>query len=1014
MINIRAVQVNIFALTLSSLYASAPSASAPDLGTKYQRDVVLICYSPDCASQSGRVSAYTDHKITWMQGKDNVFFLTKNDNKTPLDIELKSITAADRYDAGGTFVFNNPPNRLTVQGQNRSKVFVGTYIRSESAFKANIIINPQANNDISRGSALFLGGNNNGYALYGDIMMKLDKNTTLKAVIDHSIKGNISFEEARNGDIAANTSYMALDGLKNKSYSLVDLKDNQANVLLDFADGADIDGSISFMTNNNKQISSYQDKQIFNFGTTNASMNQIKGGVTSNFGNLVLNFKGNAGIKSLDFSKSATLNLTANNIVFQDGIKASDFGNLVLNFKGNAGIKSLDFSKGATLNLTANNMVLQDAIEANDKAMISLHIADSLTINKNIEKGADAKIDIDVLNLQLNGLNNAISKLALSNNAQVSLIAHQGNNFQLLVLDELSIKGDASFSLYLDPKINNGTFGSTQMGNYGHIYSNRVIAKKFIKENSNAVINLKLQDLDTLMASLPSYKRGGTETEGNIAVFTIKNDNSKKESASDISLDSSAGYDALAIELKAVNTDMYGKVGGMDGDYTTYFLNNIKAVGIVDNPVTQSARSSLSFGYHLFLANLNSLNKRMGELRENSKANGLWARVFTGKLSTHFNTQDIINSYSYYTTLQTGYDYAFGFSGANNYLGFALSYANSVGKMIDRSSTQNYSNAVEFAIYNAYVQDGASNETHWKNGLYNDSIMKFSGIFNGLSDYNASFSNFGFSFSDELGYRFLLGNDNKWAITPQVELTFGYLNASKFTYKDNIGSFDASQNSIFMFRSRVGSSFEYAFSKFRDSQSYAKVYLGLYYSGDVINGGKVILSNPLVNNSSSYRVLGSTNRFVLNLGTNFSIKDHHRIYFDFERSFGGSIITQYQFNIGYRYSFGESKYSPYSTAKNFGSTQTTLKETPISPGYYIRLLSTSGLSNKQARIINQIEDLKVRTSGNNKEYLIGPFDSKQKVVDIRNGLKGLLKEMNSNGDIIHTKDSKTFIKILFR
>ena len=583
MISIRAVQVNIFALTLSSLYASAP-----DLGTRYQPNVVLICYTSACASQPGFVSAYTTHKITWMQ-EDNVFFLAKNGNKTPLDIELKSATDNN---FGGTSVFNNPADRLTVQGHNNSREFVGTYIRSESAFRANIFINPQADNNKSRGSALFLGGNNNGYALYGNIMMTLDKNTTLKAVIDHSIKGNISFEETRNGNVAANTSYMALDGLKNKSYNVVDLKDKQANVLLDFADNADIDGSISFMTN--KQISSYQDKQIFNFGTTDASMNQIKGGVTSNFGNLVLNFKGNAGIKSLDFSKSATLNLTANNMVLQDAIKANDNAMISLHIANNLTInKSLDFSKSAILNLTANNMVLQDAIKANDNAMISLHIANSLTVDKNIEKGANAKIDIDVSKLQLNGLNNAISKLALSNNAQVSLTAHQDNNFQLLVLDELSIKGDASFSLYLNPKINNGTFGSTQMSNlYGHIYSNRVIAKNLIKENDNAVINLKLQDLDTLMASLPSYKRGGTETEGNIAVFTIKNDNSQKQSASNISLDSSAGYDALAIELKAVNTDMYGKVGGMDGGYTTYFLNNIKAVGIVDNPITQSARSS--------------------------------------------------------------------------------------------------------------------------------------------------------------------------------------------------------------------------------------------------------------------------------------------------------------------------------------------------------------------------------------------------------------------------------------
>ena len=70
----------------------------------------------------------------------------------------------------------------------------------------------------------------------------------------------------------------------------------------------------------------------------------------------------------------------------------------------------------------------------------------------------------------------------------------------------------------------------------------------------------------------------------------------------------------------------------------------------------------------------------------------------------------------------------------------ALSYANSVttskstSDFINNIAVGNVginsvnSNAVEFAIYNAYVQDGGSKATGFKNGLYNDTVLKFSYI----------------------------------------------------------------------------------------------------------------------------------------------------------------------------------------------------------------------------------------------------------------------------------------------
>ena len=346
--------------------------------------------------------------------------------------------------------------------------------------------------------------------------------------------------------------------------------------------------------------------------------------------------------------------------------------------------------------------------------------------------------------------------------------------------------------------------------------------------------------------------------------------------------------------------------------------NQLPQTPINSNANQNASISAMGSNYQLFLANLNSLNKRMGELRDNPKGQGVWARVFTGLQTSKLALQ----TNSFYTTIQGGYDHAFGFNGANNYLGFAISYINSINssaKNLDidasyKGINTSISNGVELAIYNAYVQDGASSATGWKNGLYTDSIIKFSLMYNSLTLLNQnneySIDNFAFSISQEVGYRFILGQSNEWYIDPQAELTFGYFDQSNFKQIiSNTNTINALQDSIITLRSRIGSSFGYKFDKFTEGSNFkAQAYLGTYFVGDYIAGGSIDVVQTLNNSTATNFIspLSSTARFTMNLGTNIAIKDDHRIYFDFERSFGGSIITQYQFNLGYRYSFGES------------------------------------------------------------------------------------------------------------
>ena len=139
----------------------------------------------------------------------------------------------------------------------------------------------------------------------------------------------------------------------------------------------------------------------------------------------------------------------------------------------------------------------------------------------------------------------------------------------------------------------------------------------------------------------------------------------------------------------------------------------------------------------------------------------------------------------------------------------------------------------------------------------------------------------------------------------------------------------------------------------------------------------------------------------MNLGTNIAIKDDHRIYFDFERSFGGSIITQYQFNLGYRYSFGESKYTPYSgVSTDMSNTSDTIKEVAPTAGYYIKLLDATKPSKKQNRILSQIDGIKTQNNGDSKAYLVGPFKDANEAKGEVNNYEGVLKELGSEGEVI--------------
>ena len=411
------------------------------------------------------------------------------------------------------------------------------------------------------------------------------------------------------------------------------------------------------------------------------------------------------------------------------------------------------------------------------------------------------------------------------------------------------------------------------------------------------LLEIKYANLSSL-----SYKGEDVKTEGNIAIASVAKDSKVELNPTSVTI----GFNSFETSFEKVFTNDQGIIDSDSNNntYTNYFLKSAQDVGVA--PVTQEVTSSVfALNYDLFIANFNSLNKRMGDLRNNPYSQGTWGRIFNGQLSNDFG----LGSASNYTTLQAGYDYDFSLSNAKNYLGVAFAYGFSISEMSSNASNalQNreikdiFSNSIELALYNAYVEDS---------GLYSDSIAKFSYL---ISDFNLTnngvseslnVNNYAFQLSEEVGYVFSLGGNKEWSITPQAELSFGHYSDSDLTQVAGDFYLDAKAKSMMMLRARVGSMFGYDFKEYVQDVDIT-LYAGLSYEYDYLSGGNIELTPNVGNATTTKSALSSDGRGVLNLGTNITLKDDIRLYADFQSSFGGKINTDYQINIGARFSFGE-------------------------------------------------------------------------------------------------------------
>lgn len=274
------------------------------------------------------------------------------------------------------------------------------------------------------------------------------------------------------------------------------------------------------------------------------------------------------------------------------------------------------------------------------------------------------------------------------------------------------------------------------------------------------------------------------------------------------------------------------------------------------------------------------LMQRMGDLRhETNNEEGVWVRVKGGK----YSGDGFSNRHTMY---QIGYDDVVkNTDKLKRYQGVAFSYDDGKNSF-NRGSGKLKAKSIGF--YSTDIRN---------KGHYLDLAFK---IYDADSDFTVfdtegkkitgAFENSGISLSAEYGRKKYL--DEHWSIEPQAQLTLGYLGGARYTTSNGIHVSQSDPNSVL---GRIGCNFMY------DMDEKNTVYLKANWLHQFAGNYGVTLTNG----NDSLRIDNHDHDTWFEYGFGFAcmIGKNNHLYADVERSTGGSLRKDWQWNAGMFWTF---------------------------------------------------------------------------------------------------------------
>ena len=324
---------------------------------------------------------------------------------------------------------------------------------------------------------------------------------------------------------------------------------------------------------------------------------------------------------------------------------------------------------------------------------------------------------------------------------------------------------------------------------------------------------------------------------------------------------------------------------GTNGNKEDWFVTGIEKTEIGET--TKTIIDSATFLYNSAVARMevDSIHKRLGEIRNYEKNNGVWVRLLSGEMEYHKSS---INRFKNdYNMLQVGYDRKHNLEGSKIFTGFAVSKRNS---NIDfRDNGKGDSENIGFSLYASYVGD---------TDTYIDLIGKFSHIDTSYKTYNVfnneiqeskgDYKTWAKTLSIEVGKKI---DYNSYFLIPKIQLNYTYV--SNLDYTTN-GGIKVEQNSIHSLIGKTGINIGKTFEK---SSHFMKFDILGEVNGDYrVNAkGKDTTYTKKVNGNDSWIEVG--------LGGDFKISETTNIYYEITKSLGSDYETNWEGTIGFRINF---------------------------------------------------------------------------------------------------------------
>lgn len=304
-------------------------------------------------------------------------------------------------------------------------------------------------------------------------------------------------------------------------------------------------------------------------------------------------------------------------------------------------------------------------------------------------------------------------------------------------------------------------------------------------------------------------------------------------------------------------------------------------VTIRESELVSGAKSALASSMMQMKADINDLQRRLGDVRLNSDKHGVWGKYIGGKSKI---TDDAYVNQTY-NMAQVGYDTLRG----DWTVGGALLYGTSNN---DYTLGSGSGKTAGLAVYGAkQFKDGRYLDVIGKvNRLKNDFIVR-----NTLgTSLSGDYRNTGASLSVEYGKR--IKKNNGFYIDPNAELTFSRLSGKSFDARTNTGStvhIDSDAVNSVIGRIGVGIGKES-----KNSNVFLKAALAHEFSGKM-NATYSMIGEPTTGSEVNLK----DTWLDLELGGSWSVRPNTYVYGTFTKNFGATVDNSYRIDAGIRHNF---------------------------------------------------------------------------------------------------------------